>query len=99
MELDTDARTVRVDGEPVELSSMEFELLSLLARNAGRKLSREQILAELRGIDAAILTRSIDIAVSRLRQKLGDGAKPARFIQTVWGRGYVFIDRPVAADG
>ena len=99
MELDTEARTVRIDGEPVELTSMEFELLSLLARNAGRKLSREQILAELRGIDAAILTRSIDIAVSRLRQKLGDSDKPARFIQTVWGRGYTFIGRPVPADG
>jgi DNA-binding response OmpR family regulator len=77
---------------------MEFELLSLLARNAGKKISREQILAELRGIDAVILTRSIDIAVSRLRQKLGDNTKPARFIQTVWGSGYVFIGRPVSAD-
>jgi DNA-binding response OmpR family regulator len=98
LELDADARTVRVDGKPVELTSMEFELLNLLARSAGRKISREQILAELRGIDAAILTRSIDIAVSRLRQKLGDNAKPARFIQTVWGSGYVFIGRPVSAD-
>jgi DNA-binding response OmpR family regulator len=89
---------VRIDGEPVELTSMEFELLSLLARNAGRKLSRDQIMAELRGIDAAILSRSIDIAVSRLRQKLGDSGKPARFIQTVWGRGYTFIGRPVQAD-
>jgi DNA-binding response OmpR family regulator len=98
LELDTDARTVRVDGKPVELTSMEFELLNLLARNAGKKISREQILAELRGIDAVILTRSIDIAVSRLRQKLGDNTKPARFIQTVWGSGYVFIGRPVPAD-
>jgi DNA-binding response OmpR family regulator len=98
LELDTDARTVRVDGKPVELTSMEFELLNLLARSAGKKISREQILAELRGIDAVILTRSIDIAVSRLRQKLGDNTKPARFIQTVWGSGYVFIGRPVPAD-
>jgi DNA-binding response OmpR family regulator len=47
-------------------------------------------------IDAAILTRSVDILVSRLRAKLGDSLKPARFIQTVWGRGYCFVARPLA---
>ena len=57
-------------------------------------MSRDEILSELRGIDTAILTRSVDIMVSRVRQKLGDSAKPARFIQTVWGRGYVFVGRP-----
>lgn len=98
MQIDLDARTVRVDGEPVELTSMEFELLSVLARNAGRKMSRDEIQVELRGIDAAILTRSVDIAVSRLRQKIGDTGKPARFIQTVWGRGYTFVGRPAGND-
>ncbi len=92
--IDTDARTIEVDGEPVDLTSMEYELLCILARNAGRKMSRDEILSELRGIDTAILTRSVDIMVSRVRQKIGDSAKPARFIQTVWGRGYVFVGRP-----
>lgn len=95
MEIDLDARTVAVDERPVELTSMEFELLSMLARQAGKKLSRDEILSELRGIDAAILTRSVDIMVSRIRQKIGDSVKPARFIQTVWGYGYVFVGRPV----
>lgn len=94
MQIDLDARTVSVDGKPVELTSMEFELLSVLARHAGRKMSRDEIQVELRGIDAALLTRSVDIAVSRLRQKIGDTGKPARFIQTVWGRGYAFVGRP-----
>lgn len=94
--IDTDARTVEIDGQTVELTSMEYELLSVLARNAGKKMSRDEILSELRGIDAAILTRSVDIMVSRVRQKIGDSAKPARFIQTVWGRGYVFVGRPAA---
>lgn len=94
MQIDLDARAVSVDGRPVELTSMEFELLSVLARHAGRKMSRDEIQVELRGIDAALLTRSVDIAVSRLRQKIGDTGKPARFIQTVWGRGYVFVGRP-----
>ena len=97
MKIDTEARLVEVDDEPVELTSMEFELLLILARRHGRKLSRDDILSELRGIDAAILTRSVDIMISRLRQKIKDSAKPARFIQTIWGRGYSFVGRPVDA--
>ncbi|MDX1481404.1 MAG: response regulator transcription factor [Woeseiaceae bacterium] len=93
--IDTESRTVQVDDQPVELTSMEYELLTTLARNAGRKMSRDEILSELRGIDTAILTRSVDIMVSRVRQKIGDSAKPAKFIQTVWGRGYVFVGRPL----
>jgi DNA-binding response OmpR family regulator len=92
--INTDARTVAVDGAAVDLTSMEYELLLILARRQGRKLSRDEILSELRGIDAALLTRSVDIMVSRLRQKLGDSAKPPRFIQTIWGRGYSFVGVP-----
>ena len=98
IDIDRDARTVGVDGRPVDLTSMEYELLATLASHAGRKLSRDEILSELRGIDAAILTRSVDIMVSRLRHKLGDPGKPPRFIQTVWGRGYLFLGRPVAGE-
>jgi DNA-binding response OmpR family regulator len=98
MAIDTEARSVRVDDKPVDLTSMEYELLLILARRHGRKLSRDDILSELRGIDAAILTRSVDIMVSRLRQKLGDSVKPPRFIQTVWGRGYSFVGVPLADD-
>ena len=93
IEIDTDARTVAVDGERVELTSMEFELLVILAKRAGKKVSRDQILNEMRGIDAAIMTRSVDIMVSRIRQKLGDAVKPPRFIQTIWGTGYSFVGR------
>ena len=96
--IDTETRAVRVDDEPVDLTSMEYELLLILARRHGRKLSRDDILSELRGIDAAILTRSVDIMISRLRQKIGDSVKPPRFIQTVWGRGYSFIGVPITDD-
>ena len=95
MTIDTDTRSVTVDDKPVELTSMEYELLVTLARRHGKKLSRDDILSELRGIDAAILTRSVDIMISRLRQKLGDSVKPPRFIQTIWGRGYSFVGVPV----
>lgn len=92
--INTETRSVLVDGTVVELTSMEYELLLILARRQGRKLSRDEILSELRGIDAALLTRSVDIMVSRLRQKLGDSMKPPRFIQTIWGRGYSFVGVP-----
>ena len=98
LSIDTEARSVRVDDQPVELTSMEYELLLILARRQGRKLSRDDILSELRGIDAAILTRSVDIMISRLRQKLGDSVKPPRFIQTIWGRGYSFVGIPLTDD-
>jgi DNA-binding response OmpR family regulator len=98
LSIDTEARSVRVDDKPVELTSMEYELLLILARRQGRKLSRDDILSELRGIDAAILTRSVDIMISRLRQKLGDSVKPPRFIQTIWGRGYSFVGIPLTDD-
>lgn len=96
MEIDVTLRAVKVDGEDVELTSMEFELLSVLANNAGRKMSRDDILTALRGIDAKILTRAVDIMVSRIRGKLHDSSKPPRFIQTIWGYGYAFIARPIS---
>ena len=92
--ISTETRSIEVDGEVVELTSMEYELLLILARRHGRKLSRDEILSELRGIDAALLTRAVDIMVSRLRQKLGDSNKSPRFIQTIWGRGYSFVGVP-----
>jgi two-component system, OmpR family, response regulator len=97
LEIDTVARAVKIDGLTVELTTAEYELLALLGREAGRNLSRDEILSSLKGIDAAILTRSVDILVSRLRAKLNDQGKPARFIQTVWGRGYCLVARAVEA--
>jgi DNA-binding response OmpR family regulator len=88
------SRTVSSDGVAVELTTMEYELLLLFASNPGRDFSRDDILASLRGIDAALLTRSVDILVSRLRAKLGDTSRPGRIIHTVWGRGYRFTARP-----
>jgi DNA-binding response OmpR family regulator len=96
LSIDSEARIASVDGKPVDLTSMEFELLLILARKHGKKISRDDILSELRGIDAAILTRSVDIMISRLRSKLGDSVKPPRFIQTIWGRGYSFVGVPIS---
>ncbi len=94
LSIDPSARAVTTDGTTVELTSMEYELLLLLATHPGRDYSRDEILSALRGIDAAILTRSVDILVSRLRAKLGDESRPGRWIHTIWGRGYRFVGRP-----
>jgi DNA-binding response OmpR family regulator len=84
-------REARLDGEPVELTDNELELLWLLASRAGEVLSRELILNRLRGIGYDGLDRSVDIAVSRLRRKLEPNpARPGR-IKTVRGRGYLFV--------
>jgi DNA-binding response OmpR family regulator len=95
--LDTNSRTAKVDGNAVELTSMEYELLFILAKNTGKKMHRDELLSKLRGINATILTRSIDIMVSRVRNKIGDKAKPARFIQTIWGSGYIFVAKELKA--
>jgi two-component system, OmpR family, response regulator len=83
------AREARVGARPIALTQFEFELLAALARAAGRVLSREYLMETLRGIEFESFDRSIDVHVSRLRQKLGDDPKAPRFIKTVRGVGYV----------
>jgi len=91
LRVDMAAREAFLEGTPLSLTTTEFEALSLLARNAGRVLDRDALLRELRGLESDAYNRSIDIAMSRLRQKLGDDAKAPAFIKTVRGAGYVFI--------
>jgi DNA-binding response OmpR family regulator len=83
--------SARLAGRPLALTTAEFELLGLLVRNRGRVLSRDRILDETRGIDWEAYDRSIDVLVSRLRQKLGDDPRRPAFIRTVRGAGYSFI--------
>jgi len=89
--VDLDRRSAELDGEVLDLTTMEYQLLALFAGHPGQTYTRDEILNELRGIDAQLFSRSVDILVSRLRQKLGDTSKQARFIKTVWGTGYAFI--------
>ena len=83
-------RTVNWRGEAVELSSGEYNLLVVLARNAGEVLSRDRILQQLRGIEFNGTDRSVDVAISKLRRRFDDNAGEARKIKTVWGKGYLF---------
>ncbi|MFA6954361.1 MAG: response regulator transcription factor [Thermoanaerobaculia bacterium] len=91
LEMNTAARSAKLAGRELDLTSAEFELLALLVRNRGRVLSRERIMDETRGVDWAAYDRSIDVLVSRLRQKLGDDPKRPSMIRTIRGTGYTFI--------
>ncbi len=82
---------VTLDEKPVELTSAEFEILQMFCRRPGVTFSRNQILDQLWNLDWDSESRSIDVLVSRLRQKLGDDPKSPRFIRTIWGSGYMFI--------
>ena len=89
--LDTGTRRVTLGEREVELTSTEFELLRILMDRRGRVLSREMLLRKLRGIDAEIYDRSVDMLVSRLRRKLADDSRSPRFIKTIWRIGYQFV--------
>jgi len=89
--LETDTRRVTLDDGEVELTSAEFELLRVLMEGRGRVHSRESLLRRLRGIDAEIYDRSVDMLVSRLRRKLADDSRSPRYIKTIRGAGYQFV--------
>jgi DNA-binding response OmpR family regulator len=91
LRLETETRRVELDGNDVDLTSMEFELLKDLMESRGRVMSRDHLIERLRGIDADVFDRSIDMLISRLREKLGDGPKQPRFIRTVRMGGYQFV--------
>jgi DNA-binding response OmpR family regulator len=89
LEIDFDAREVTVKGKRAGLTHYEFELLAVLARAAGRVLSREQILDALKGQEYEAFDRSIDVHISKLRSKIEPNPRDPRFIKTVRGVGYV----------
>ena len=85
--IDSIQRQVQLDGEIIALSAMEYKLLMLFASSPQKTFSRDELLNQLKGIDADVYTRSIDILVSRLRNKL----KPLDLIKTIRGQGYLFV--------
>ena len=84
------SRDVSIGAQQVDLTTAEFDLLWLLAGNAGRVLPRNEILKVLRGLEYDGVDRSIDSRISRLRRKLGDDAAAAAHIKTVRPHGYLF---------
>jgi DNA-binding response OmpR family regulator len=98
--VDLRSRTAWLDGDPVDLTTTEFEILAFFLQQPGTVLSRDQIMDRVRGIDWEAYNRSIDVAMSRLRHKLKDDPKRPRYFKTIWGIGYLFlpIPQPVKAE-
>ena len=89
--LDLAARMLTRDGQPIQLTTGEFALLKALVDHPHQPLSREKLMELARGRDLEPFDRTIDVQVSRLRKLIEENPSAPRFIQTVWGFGYVFV--------
>jgi DNA-binding response OmpR family regulator len=90
LEIDIDGRTVKRDGQLINLSPKEFDLLALLASKPRRVFGRETLLEEVWGYDYAGETRTVDVHIQRLRQKIEADPREPRFLLTVRNIGYKF---------
>lgn len=95
---DAKHRRFSIGGTPLELTTTEYELLALFVERAGQILSRQDIVNHLRGVEWNVFDRTIDVLVSRLRGKLNDDPRRPRYLQTVWGKGYLFTGEVTRAD-
>jgi two-component system phosphate regulon response regulator OmpR len=93
LEIDLGARLARLDGQPCDLTSHQFDLLVVLAQSPGRVLSRDQIMDALKGHPLEAFDRSIDVHISRIRAVIEDDPKAPRRVLTVRGAGYVFAKK------
>jgi len=93
LRIDFDKRQVTIDGEPVRLTYVEFEILAALARNPGRVYSRSTLLERVWGDSAYRDPRTVDVHIRHLREKLERDPKAPELVQTVRGVGYRFRDR------
>ena len=90
-QLDLGTRVLRKNGEPVPLTTGEFAVLKAFARHPKQPLSRDKLMEIARGREYEAFDRSLDVQVSRLRKMIEPDPSKPRFLQTVWGVGYVFI--------
>ncbi len=93
LKVDLQKRTAALKGKDLNLTTTEFEILGFFLANPGAVMNRDQIMEYLKGIECEAFNRSIDIAMSRLRKKLGDSAENPKFFKTIWGTGYLFIGK------
>ena len=92
LKIDATSKTVTLNDNIVKISSNEFDVLWLLASNAGKVVKRTDLVSKLRGIEYDGFDRSIDIRISRLRKKLGDDPNQPKKLKTIWGKGYLFAE-------
>lgn len=91
LELNHNSHTLKIEGEEISLTTLEFFALKLLTENTGNVVSRDMLYEKLKGYDDETYDRSIDVLISRLRNKLNDNSKNPKYILTVRGIGYKFI--------
>ena len=91
LEINKLKQEVYLDGQSIDLTTNEYELLNLFALSNGKVLSRDDLLSNLRGIGYDGMDRTIDMLVSRLRKKLGDDSSKPFKIKTIWKKGYLFV--------
>src|SRR5207253_5212584 len=92
--MDIERHEVFLDGREVRLTPIEYKLLQALMEFAGRVFTRDQLLAHVYAFDVAVVVdRTIDVHIGKLREKLGDDPVRSRYIQTVRGVGYKFVER------
>ena len=84
-------RTAELDGQPLELTSKEFDLLALLVENQGKAMKKEYLFNTVWGSDSDSEMQTLHVHINRLRAKLGDDPKNANRLLTVWGLGYKFV--------
>lgn len=90
--VEPEKRKVLVDGEPVDLTSKEFELLLLFAQNPGRAYSRDELLDEVWGYQYSGYSHTVNTHINRLRNKIEPNPSDPRYVKTVWGMGYRFAE-------
>lgn len=91
LNLQEKARLISLDGQPLKLTLAEYEILAYLLRHYGQAISRDELTENIDSIDEGSSHKSIDVIVGRIRQKLGDTPKEARFIESVRGIGYRLV--------
>jgi DNA-binding response OmpR family regulator len=91
--LDLTKSNAELNGAALELTNMEFEILSLLMKNPGVTFSREQLVEKIRGMEWDSVDRTVDVIVSRIRTKLQEDAKHPKYLKTIWGSGYRFVGK------
>ena len=91
LHIDPISQEVTLNNQAIKLTSKEFEVLWIIASNAGTIFSRDMLISQVRGLEYDGMDRTIDIHISKLRKKLGDESKDPKKIKTIWAKGYLFV--------
>ncbi|MCS7462199.1 response regulator transcription factor [Paenibacillus doosanensis] len=90
--LNFDKRSLYVNGQQVDTTFSEFEIMKLFIANPGKVYSREELINAVRGFDSFVNDRAIDVHIGNLRKKIEEDSKQPKYIKTVWGVGYKFMN-------